>query len=246
MKKNLQNQNLGNKLLGQNFLVDKNILQLIFQKIDVENKNVVEIGPGFGNLTEIIVKKNPKNLLLIEKDKRFLEYLEKNFPQAKILHEDCLKCNLNSEILISNLPFCITNNFLMLLFEKISFEKCYLMLQKEVVDKIISKPGEKNFGYLSMIFQIAFNVKILIKISPNSFVPKPKIYSKFIEIIPNGKNFSIEEKKNFIKISKLIFKNKNKKFKNIIPNISEKFADLRANDLTVDDFLRVFNCPMNV
>ena len=150
------------KSLGQNLLIDKNILNKIAELSSINGKVVFEVGPGTGNLTEIILKKNPKKLLLVEKDKRFCQILSKKFDLEKnfiIYNEDILKFNfdknINPDLVFGNLPYNISTQILakFIKFNKWRppFSKIIFMFQKEVGEKIIAKFGNKNYSRLSII-----------------------------------------------------------------------------------------------
>ena len=144
------------KSLGQNFLFDKNILKIIINCADIRDKNILEIGPGTGNLTTEIIKKKPKKFLLIEKDKTLLLQLKKKYSEEIIyIHEDVLNINENllSEeklTVFGNLPYNISTEILtkwiLNLNSKIWFDKLILMFQKEVADRIISKFNTYTYG----------------------------------------------------------------------------------------------------
>ena len=150
------------KSLGQNFLIDANILKKIISLIKIENKSVLEIGPGTGNLTTYILKSTPKKLIVIEKDKNLVVHLKKKFKdKILIINEDILKINeknLNEEKLIvfGNLPYNISTEILAkwilnLDRQKFWFDTLILMFQKEVADRIISEFNTSKYGRLSIL-----------------------------------------------------------------------------------------------
>ena len=177
------------KSLGQNFLIDKNIISKIINNVEIKNKIILEVGPGTGNLTEKILLKNPKKLIIIEKDKTLFQNLKlkfNKFSNLKILNCDFLKLNLDKVVkekmtIVGNLPYNISTQILVKLIKfqdnnKI-FEKLILMFQKEVADKIIASNNSKNYGRISIISKYNFNVIRLFNISNNCFFPKPKVMS---------------------------------------------------------------------
>lgn len=230
-----ENKFLFNQCLGQNFLTDKNYLNKIGSTLDIFNKNVIEIGPGRGHLTEIILKNQPKSLVLIEKDRRLIPYLEDRF-NLKIIHEDCLRIEWCADIIISNLPYNITHEFLMKLYEN-NIQEVYLMLQKEVVDRIIAKCGSNNYGFLSILMQTSFDIEVLITLPPTAFYPAPKVWSNFIKFTRRDVAF---DKKKAIVLAKKLFMNKNKKLKNIIDIKGDIIlGELRPNFLEIENFLKL-------
>ena len=179
------------KSLGQNFLVDKNIIEKIVNSINIKNKSILEVGPGTGNLTSSILNKNPKKLFVIEKDNDLSLLLEKQFEKKiYIINDDILKFNENSLsneklIVFGNLPYNISTEILCkwilnLNDNNIWFSNLILMFQKEVADRIISKYNTASYGRLTILANWRLNVEKLIDIKPNSFSPKPKVESSLL------------------------------------------------------------------
>ena len=150
------------KSLGQNFLIDQNVIDKIINLVDIKNKSILEIGPGTGNLTKNIIKKKPKKILLVEKDSRFLELLNKDLnPIIKIINQDVLKIDeneLDDDVLtvFGNLPYNISTEILCkwilnIKNKKFWFDYLVLMFQKEVADRILAKFNTKNYGRLSIL-----------------------------------------------------------------------------------------------
>ena len=198
------------KSLGQNFLIDNNIIDKITNIIDIENKTILEVGPGTGNLTLAILKKKPKKLLVIEKDNSLSILLNKKFnKKLNIINDDVLNIDentLDSEILtvFGNLPYNISTEILCkwilnIKDKKFWFDYLILMFQKEVADRILSKYNSKNYGRLSILANWKLNIKKICDIKPSSFSPKPKINSSLL---------FFEPKKNFLnlKIQKILKK----------------------------------------
>ena len=236
------------KSLGQNFLIDKNIIKKIVSLIKVENKNIIEIGPGKGALTDEILSRKPKSLILIEKDIELAKKLSKKFfknKSIKVYNEDILNFNLkiikNKKFSIfGNLPYNISSQIL-IKFLKLkkwppNFENIIFMFQKELGEKIIGKFPSKNYGRLSIISN--FRLKILSKflISANCFFPKPKINSMIIHFQPFKNDlFKIENIENLEKITKILFSNKRKM---INKNIRKILTDREVNKLRIKINLR--------
>ena len=167
------------KSLGQNFLIDKNILEKIIKITDIKDKVVLEIGPGTGNLTSYIIKQNPKEFFVIEKDNELAINLKNKFDnKLKIINDDVLKVdetNLFKEkvTVFGNLPYNISTEILskwiINLKENFWFECLVLMFQKEVADRIIAKFNTSNYGRLSIICNWKLNIKKICDIKPEAF-----------------------------------------------------------------------------
>ena len=221
------------KSLGQNFLIDKNIIKRIIQEGKITaNETVLEIGPGTGNLTEEIIKQKPKKIILIEKDNRLSEELLLKFGNTvQIINDDILEIEENNlsqdQILVfGNLPYNISTKILTKwicnIKNKFWFKKLLLMFQKEVADRIVAETNNKNYGRLSVISQWKMNIKKIIDIKPSSFYPKPKILSTLLEFTPKNSFVHIKDIKNLEKITKTLFNKRRKMIKNSIFNIVNK------------------------
>ena len=183
------------KSLGQNFLIDQNVINKIINVVSIENKSILEIGPGTGNLTLEILKKIQKKYWLLKKIIILFYFLKKKFEnKIKIINEDILKINenlLEKEILtvFGNLPYNISTEILIkwilnLNDRKIWFDHLILMFQKEVADRIISKFNTKNYGRLSIISNWKLDIKKICDIKPSCFSPKPKVESSLLIFKP--------------------------------------------------------------
>ncbi len=234
------------KSLGQNFLVDKNILEKIVNTINIENKTILEIGPGTGNLTSYILKKNPKRMYVIEKDDDLAFDLKNKFKnQLIIINEDVLKVDEtnffnNKVIVFGNLPYNISTEILskwiVNLKENFWFESLILMFQKEVADRIIAGFNTKNYGRLSIICNWKLNIKKIFDIKPEAFSPKPKINSSLLLFHPKKNYVKINNPKNLEKITRIFFNQKRKMIKkpfNQIFNGNQKILDKLNIDLTL-------------
>ena len=182
------------KSLGQNFLVDKNVLDKIVKITKIYKKNILEIGPGTGNLTEGILKKNPKKVWVVEKDNDLTSLLKEKFKnKIKVINKDVLKIDENflsdqTLTVFGNLPYNISTEILckwiLNIKEKIWFDCLILMFQKEVADRIISDFNTKSYGRLTILANWRLNIKKICDVSPVSFQPKPKIYSTVLFFEP--------------------------------------------------------------
>ena len=211
------------KSLGQNFLIDKNILELIVNTIDIKNKSVVEIGPGTGNLTNYILKKNPDKLLVIEKDNNLAEELRYKFSNnLQIINDDVLNVNESNlfkdkVIVFGNLPYNISTEILIKwivnLKDNFWFEALVLMFQKEVADRVVAKFNNSNYGRLSILANWKLNICKISDIKPNSFKPKPKVDSSLLFFTPKKDFYKIKDPKNLEKITRIFFSNRRKMIK---------------------------------
>ena len=183
------------KSLGQNFLSDKNILKKIVDagKITKDDK-ILEIGPGTGNLTEYIINSKPKYLIVVEKDLELIKILNIKFKdKIKIINDDVLKLPENfyndRYIIYGNLPYNISTKILSnwCLSKNIKFKKLILMFQKEVAERIIAKVNTRDYSRISILANWKFNIKKIFDVSPECFVPKPKIKSTLLEFVPKKK-----------------------------------------------------------
>ena len=225
------------KSLGQNLLIDKNIIKKILSLVSLKNKEVVEIGAGTGNLTLKILNSMPNKLICIEKDKKFAQHLRDIFKNKKnlfVIHEDILKLNLkkiisDETIVFGNLPYNISTQILIKFIRfnpwPPKFKKLVFMFQKEVGEKIIASLGEKNYSRLSIITKSRFKILNFFYVSKNCFFPKPKVDSIVIEfqpIVRKDVNFKSIQSLEFI--TNIFFSTKrkmiNKAFKKL--NITDK------------------------
>ena len=247
------------KSLGQNFLIDSNILKKIISLAQISDSNIVEIGPGTGNLTKKIIEQRPKNLILIEKDQKLTDNLKKTFKKnnnLKIFNEDVLKFGLEehirkNSIIIGNLPYNISSQILVKLikFDKWlpKYKKLILMFQKEVADKIIAKFNTRNYGRLAILTASRLKITNSFNVSPNSFYPVPKVKSTVLVFEPIiNKDFKVQNIENLEKVSQIFFSRKrkmiNKAFRELFnePNeVANKIninLNLRPNELSQNKY----------
>ena len=250
------------KSLGQNFLIDSNIIRKIIGLTNVFDKNILEIGPGKGALTDEILKNKPKSLTLIEKDNLLSNELKFKYNDNKkitIYNKDVLKFNFEKKlekdtIIFGNLPYNIASQILVNI---IKFKKwppkysCLIfMFQKEMADRIIGNYGTSKYGRLSILTNYRLNVLNKFKISPNCFFPKPKIDSTVLFLKPNSKiKNKIKNIENLEKITHIFFSKKrkmiNKSFTKLFKNseiLSQKLnidLSLRPNQLNENDFYKI-------
>ena len=212
------------KSLGQNFLIDKNIINKITDIVNIESKSILEIGPGTGNLTRSLIKKKPKKFYVIEKDKRLILQLKKEFQnQIILINEDVLNIDENylckeKLIVFGNLPYNISTEILCkwilnLNNQKFWFENLILMFQKEVADRILSEYNSTKYGRLSILANWKLNIKKIIDVKPNCFSPKPKIDSSLLYFSPKDNFFKLQNSYNLEKVTRIFFNQRRKMIK---------------------------------
>ena len=247
------------KSLGQNFLIDREVLEKIVSITDIANKEVLEIGPGSGNLTTYILKQKPKKLYVVEKDDDLAILLKEKFDtEIEIINDDILKVsesNISEQKLsvFGNLPYNISTEILCKWILNIGsnfwFESLVLMFQKEVADRIISEFNSSNYGRLSILSSWKLNVKKILDIKPQSFSPRPKIDSSLLLFTPKENFFELKDPKNLEKITRIFFSQRRKMlkkpFNQVFANgkqVAEKFGidlNLRPQNLEPDTYYKL-------
>ncbi len=232
------------KSLGQNFLIDKNIIDIIINTGDIKrNDTIIEVGPGTGNLTEKILSKNPKKIFAVEKDKFLTGKLYEKFKEKiTLINDDILKIDerkySNDPVVVfGNLPYNISTQILVKWIRYINlsnnFKKFILMFQKEVADRILAETNSKNYGRLAVLSSWKLQIKKIIDVSPNSFYPIPKVKSTVLLIEPKSKYFNIKNSKNLEHITNIFFNQRRKMIKKplniIFKNVKEITKKLNIN-----------------
>jgi len=247
------------KSLGQNFLIDREVLEQIVSTCNITNKEILEIGPGTGNLTTYILKKNPKKVYVVEKDDELAALLKEKFEdEIKIINNDILKVDeakISDQKLtvFGNLPYNISTEILSKWIININkifwFENLVLMFQKEVADRIIAESNSSKYGRLSILTSWKLNVKKIINIKPQSFSPRPKIDSSLLLFTPKGNSFELKSAKNLEMITRIFFSQRRKMlkkpFNQIFTNakeVAEKFninLNLRPQNLEPEMYFKL-------
>tara|TARA_B100000780_G_scaffold160649_1_gene112274 strand:- start:341 stop:1129 length:789 start_codon:yes stop_codon:yes gene_type:complete len=247
------------KSLGQNFLIDRNVLEQIVDTVEITNKEILEVGPGSGNLTTFILKKNPKKLYVIEKDDDLALLLEDKFSnEINIINDDVLKISedkISDEKLtvFGNLPYNISTEILsrwvINLNKNFWFESLILMFQKEVADRIIAESNTSKYGRLSILSNWKLNIKKITDIKPQSFSPRPKVDSSLLLFTPRENFFELKDAKNLEMITRVFFSQRRKMLKkpfnrvfNNAKEISEKFnidLNLRPQNLEPETYFNL-------
>ena len=252
---------IAKKSLGQNFLIDKNILERITNTAPIENKTVLEIGPGTGNLTSYILKKKPKKFFVIEKDNDLSINLKNKFDnQIKIINEDVLNVNETNisedkMTVFGNLPYNISTEILskwiINLKDNFWFECLILMFQKEVADRIIAESNTSMYGRLSIISNWKLKIEKICDISPEAFKPKPKIESSLLLFYPRENFVKIKDPNNLEKVTRIFFNQRRKMLKkpfNQLFNGDQKILNklkidlnLRPQNLSLETYYNLAN-----
>ena len=247
------------KSLGQNFLIDRKILEKIVNVAPIKNKIILEIGPGTGNLTSFILKKKPKKLVVIEKDKDLVLKLTNIFnDQISVINDDVLNVNENllfnkNVVVFGNLPYNISTEILSKWIinsnNNFWFDHLVLMFQKEVADRIISNHNSSNYGRLSIISNWKLKIEKIMDIKPYSFKPVPKVDSSLLTFTPKNNYKKICSEKSLEKITRIFFNQRRKKIKKPFYQIFSKkdkvldklniSLDLRPQNLDYETYLKL-------
>ena len=238
------------KSLGQNFLIDREVLEKIANVVQIKDKTILEVGPGTGNLTSFILKKNPKKMFVIEKDDDLAINLSETFKdQLTIINDDILQVdeNLifkNKVTVFGNLPYNISTEILSKWItqtkDEFWFNNLILMFQKEVADRIIAKFNTSDYGRLSILSNWKLNVEKICDIKPESFSPRPKIDSSLLFFSPKKNFYKIKNPKNLEKVTRIFFNHRRKMLKKPFNQLFN--GDQRVlNELKIDLNLRPQN-----
>ncbi len=266
MESFLKNKNFNfKKSFGQNFIVDKNIIDNIikFSLVDKDTM-VIEIGPGAGSLTTALAASS-KSVLCYEIDDSLKDVLSdslKNFDNVDIIYQDFLKANVSETLkkynydklyVIANLPYYITTPIITKIIEdKLNVDKIVIMVQKEVGDRLKAQPGSKDYNSLSIYISYYFNVKKLMDVSRNVFLPKPNVDSIVIELSKKENKYKLKNETVFFKLVRDSFVQKRKTLRNnlkaydlnIIETVLNKYGydlSVRAENLSIDVFVDIAN-----
>lgn len=253
------------KMYGQNFIIDENIINNIINvaKIDKETL-VIEIGPGAGSLTYKLSEK-AKNVICYEIDTTLKEVLNdtlKAKDNVEIIYQDFLKVDVLKELkkyeykklyVVANLPYYVTTPIIVKIIEdNIQVDKMVVMVQKEVGDRFRAQPGSKDYGSLSIFLNYYFDIKKVLDISKNVFIPKPNVDSIVVEFSRKADLKHLKDKKLFFKLIRDSFTQKRKTLRNnlkeynlkIIEDVLKKYnydLSVRAEQLDIDIFIEIAN-----
>ena len=234
------------KKYGQNFLIDKNIVNKIINLINQDKLNILEIGPGNGSLTKKIINKKPKNLDLIEIDRDLVDELNKTFCVYKfvnIINANILKYDLkkNYDLVVSNLPYNISSQVLIkLALMNIIPKQMILMFQKEFAIKLT----DKKLNAINSIINCFYKIDIKFHVSKNCFKPIPKVNSSILKFEKLNKSLIRKnEIEDFIKFKRYLFSHKRKSLKTLLKKLKIKIdfnSDIRAESLKLNELIKIF------
>ena len=253
------------KKFGQNFIIDENIINNIITKADIDkNTLVIEIGPGAGSLTSKLALK-AKNVLCYEIDTKLEGILKENLKEYNnidIIYDDFLNADVNNDLkkynydklyVVANLPYYITTPIIIKIIEKkINVDKIVVMVQKEVGDRFKAKPGSKDYSSLSIFLNYYFDIKKVIDVSRNVFLPKPNVDSIVVEFIKKEQKLELKNEDIFFKLIRDSFKQKRKTIKNNLKDydlekielILKKYnmdLSVRAEAISIEIFVELAN-----
>ncbi|MAP24569.1 MAG: ribosomal RNA small subunit methyltransferase A [Rickettsiales bacterium] len=214
------------KSLGQNFLIDPNHQRNIVQSMNYTCDDViVEVGPGLGALTHLLIQQDAQKVIVVEKDPRFCEHLENVFGHVsnklEIIQADALTVDWQKLIdkpykLISNLPYNISTPIILNLIKSAHINEMVLMVQKEVAKRIVAKPDSKIYGRLSILPQWLYNCKDLFDVGSSSFRPQPRVKSSVVHLKRKDLNIPPDAFEKVEKFTQLIFHQRRKMMKSIL------------------------------
>jgi 16S rRNA (adenine1518-N6/adenine1519-N6)-dimethyltransferase len=246
------------KHLGQHFLTDKNIAEKIVESLRPEGKyaQVLEVGPGMGILSDFLLQKTEYETSLIDIDTESYQYLQKKYPQLgkRLINADFLEKGFaaffNGPIgIIGNFPYNISSQILFkVLDNRHQVVEVVGMFQKEVGERCAAKPGSKEYGILSVFLQAYYKIEYLFTVKAGVFNPPPKVLSAVIRLTRNEKQQLDCDEKLFWQVVKAGFNQRRKTLRNALSSLinkekmtDDKTLDLRAERLSVDDFVRLTN-----
>ncbi len=264
MQKELNKENFNfKKKFGQNFIVDKNIIERIINKSNIDKETlVIEIGPGAGSLTSELGKV-AGHVIAYEIDKEVKPILEKNIEEnTEIIYEDFLKRNVKEDLkkynyskiyVVANLPYYITTPIIVKLIEdKLNIDKIVVMVQKEVGDRFKAKPNSKDYNSLSIFLNYYYTVEKLLDVSRNVFIPKPNVDSIVVSFTKKENKIKVDNEQIFFKLVRDSFKQKRKTLRNNLKGYDlEKVEEVlnkhnlnltvRAEALPIEIFAEIAN-----
>jgi len=242
------------KSLGQHFLRDKNIAVKIVEALTFKDySSVLEIGPGTGILSSNLKDLENRDIRYVEIDRNSIEYLKTNYPEIKgnIIESDILKLDFKSIFncpyaIIGNLPYNISSQiFFKILDSRDMIPEVVCMIQKEVAERIVSPPGSKKYGILSVFLQAYYKTEYLFTVNPAVFIPPPKVFSSVIRLTRNNRAAAGADEEMFFRIVKTSFNQRRKTIKNSLKGlllnkiINDPIMLKRPEQLGVDDFIRL-------
>ena len=247
------------KFYGQNFISDENVIDKIVDKSEIDKDTlVIEIGPGIGSLTYKLVKK-AGFVLCYEIDESLKPILfdnMKNVDNFQVIFNDFLKCDVNNDLkqfnykkiyVIANLPYYITTPIILKIIEdRINVDKIVVMVQKEVGDRFKAVPNSKDYGSLSVYLNYYYNVRKLMDVSRNIFVPKPNVDSIVVEFLKKDNNYKVNNEELFFQLVRDSFKQKRKTLRNNLKNYDLEKINNVLNKYNMDLSIRAEQIPIEI
>ncbi|MCL2167651.1 MAG: 16S rRNA (adenine(1518)-N(6)/adenine(1519)-N(6))-dimethyltransferase RsmA [Lentimicrobiaceae bacterium] len=237
------------KALGQHFLNNQSIAEKIVQSISTTNHNILEIGPGMGILTQFLSQCEDSNFKVVEIDAESVVYLKNKLPSLHIIHDDFLKLNLSEHFtekltVIGNFPYNISSQILFKVLEnKDRVTELVGMFQKEVAERVASKPGKKMYGILSVLLQAYYDIEYLFTVDEDQFTPPPKVKSGVIRMIRNPEKKLCCDEVLFKSVVKTAFNQRRKTLRNSLKSFSftEEYKNnpifsMRPEQLSAEQF----------
>ena len=245
------------KHLGQHFLKDLGIARDIAHSLSLNNySKVLEVGPGMGVLTQFLIPLNTETFV-IEIDKESVSYLKKHYPELDnhLIEGDFLKLPLQEIFkepiaIIGNFPYNISSQILFKAVDhKDLIPEIVGMFQKEVAERVVSPPGSKKYGIISVLLQCYYDVEYLFTVDETVFDPPPKVKSAVIRLRRNDRDKLDCDEKKFIQVVKTAFGQRRKTLRNALKslnlvdeNTASQYLSLRAEQLSVEDFMNLTSC----
>ncbi len=248
------------KKLDQHFLKNRKFVEIELKAADIKKtETVLEIGPGLGVITEELVKTAGK-VVAVEYDKRFAEHIRENYPKVNLITGDAVKVDFpDFDKCVSNLPYSISSPIIIKLGKLGKF--AVLMLQKEFAERLIAKPGEKNYSRLSLMANYFFVPEYIKTVPKEAFRPKPKVESAIVRLTPKMDKPKPKDEDIFFKVAEALFCHKNQKAKKAFINSRHFFklekekakelaveiphAEKKVKDLTLEDVVEIGDWILN-
>ena len=244
------------KRFGQNFLTDEVVINRILSAINLrESDKVIEIGPGGGAITSGLYEIARDGYRAIEIDRDLVLALRVAYPKLRLVNEDVLKVDFEQLLpersfsrIVGNLPYNITTPIFFKLLsvkDRSKIRDLHFMIQKEVAERLTASPGTKNWGRLSILIQIYFQVKQLFDVAPGSFKPEPKVWSSFVKLVPKATDLDVKKMEVLDRVLRAAFSGRRKTIRNSLKNFGIDWSGFeiestrRADDLAINDYLSV-------
>ncbi len=260
MKNNLDNNNFNfKKKFGQNFIVDENIINSIIKLSNIDKDTlVIEVGPGAGSLTYKLCEVS-KNVLCYEIDDSLKDILSSNlkkYDNVDVIYNDFLKIDVKNDLkkynykklyLVANLPYYITTPIITkIIDDDINIDKIVVMVQKEVGDRFAAKPGSKDYSSLSIFLSYYFDIKKILNVSKNVFIPKPNVDSIVVEFNKKNNLIELKNKELFFKLVRDSFTQKRKTLRNNLKNYNLDNIENTLKKYNMDLSIRAEAIPIEI